>query len=48
MPTLYLKKVWTPLSLFGVSVFKCLGTGGYYYKIKGQNVKRITIGKPSA
>ncbi|WP_342044824.1 hypothetical protein [Bacillus sp. OTU530] len=47
MPALHLKKVWTPLGLFGISIFKCLETGGYYYKVKGQKVKRLKMGKAS-
>jgi len=44
MPILYLKKVWTPLEWFGLSVFKNKEDGRYYYKKPGRSIKRI--GKP--
>lgn len=41
MPMLYLKRIWTPLELFGISVFKDQEDGQYYYKKQGGKLKRI-------
>jgi len=41
MPAMYLKRVWTPLELLGISVFKNQEDGNYYYKKQGGHLKRI-------
>ncbi len=41
MPALYLKKIWTPLEWFGISIFKDQEEGRYYYRKQGQALKRI-------
>lgn len=41
MPAMYLKRIWTPLELLGISVFKDQEDGKYYYKKQGGHLKRI-------
>jgi hypothetical protein len=41
VPAMYLKRIWTPLEWFGISVFKDQEDGRYYYKKQGENLKRF-------
>lgn len=34
MPLVNIKKVWTPLEIFGFKLYKCRDTKNYYYKTK--------------
>ncbi|MFD3446572.1 hypothetical protein ACFDTO_18410 [Microbacteriaceae bacterium 4G12] len=41
MAMLYLKEMWTPLKLIGITLFKCRESGELYYKKRNGRVKKL-------